>query len=458
VCGASNAGLALPVEPARGGNRRRVNSRRGRTPFGPLRTIQQSRIMRARELSARITRFSDAKIIQPITFVSPMNHSHSSRAIAFVLVVFALGLAAPRTDAVEALLLQDTYVDNGTTGSKPPPNASNYGSGLDLRVFKGNGRIGRTFLKFTLATLPPGTLSSDVTHARLRFWVNSNSTIAGAITLSPVTTAWDEYLLKDNTTGSLTFGTPRFSELAVSSVNNFISIDVTDWVKAWLAGTLVNQGILVEPSAATATLNLAFDSKESNLTSHEPRLEIVLSRIGPIGAIGPIGPQGVAGPTGAPGGPGPAGATGPAGPTGLVGPDGSPGISGTDGTHWLSASGAPTPEIGTLSDYYLDLASGDVWKKLADVQGTAVWTSQGNIRGALGPAGADGQVGPAGAVGPPGPQGAPGLAGSAGPPGIPGSSGVQGPAGPPGPAAIWPTRILPQGDLSMGEFTQGSLP
>lgn len=384
-----------------------------------------------------------------------MNHSPSPRAIAFVLLFLAFVLAAPRTHAVEALLLQDTYVDNGTTGGKPPPNASNYGSGLDLRVFKGNGRIGRTFLKFTLATLPPGTLPSDVSHARLRFWVNSNSTIAGAITLSPVTTAWDEYLLKDNTTGSLTFGAPKLSELAVSSVNNFISIDVTDWVKAWLAGTLVNQGIAVEPSAATSTLNLAFDSKESDLTSHEPRLEISLSRIGPVGPIGPIGPQGVAGASGASGPVGPAGA---AGATGPAGPAGAQGLPGTDGARWLSASGAPAPELGALSDYYLDLATGDVWKKSANAQGTVIWTAQGNIRGVQGPAGIDGPAGPAGAAGPPGPQGPAGLAGSAGPAGQPGAPGPQGPAGPPGPAAVWPTRILPQGDLSMGEFTQGSLP
>ena len=48
--------------------------------------------------------------------------------------------------AVEALLLQDTYVDNGTTGGKP--YNSNFGSAMDLRVFKGNGKVARAFLKF----------------------------------------------------------------------------------------------------------------------------------------------------------------------------------------------------------------------------------------------------------------------------------------------------------------------
>jgi hypothetical protein len=229
-----------------------------------------------------------------------MNKTLLRRAIAPTFVLLAT-IFIPHLHAVEALLLQDTYVDNGTTGGKPPPNASNYGSGMDLRVFKVNGRLGRTFLKFSLTTLPPGTTASDVTHARLRFWVNGNSTVAGSISLSPVTTAWDEYTLKDTTAGSLAFGTPKLSELPVMSVSNFISIDVTDWVKDWLNGGLVNEGIEIEASAATTLLNLAFDSKESNQTSHEPRLEIALSKIGPIGLMGPIGPrgpQGVAGPAG----------------------------------------------------------------------------------------------------------------------------------------------------------------
>src|SRR3954462_10075048 len=172
-----------------------------------------------------------------------MNKSLLSRPIIIVGILFYIILIAPRSDAVEALLLQDTYVDNGTTGGKPPPNASNYGAGMDLLVFKGNGRVGRTFLKFSLATLPPGTLTSDISQARLRFWVNNNSTIAGSITLTPVAAPWDEYTLKDNSTGSLTFGSPKIAELPVSSINNFISIDVTDWVRAWLSGTLLNQGL-----------------------------------------------------------------------------------------------------------------------------------------------------------------------------------------------------------------------
>jgi hypothetical protein len=306
-----------------------------------------------------------------------MNKAASPRVLAAALTLLGTLVWADHAAAVDALLLQDTYVDNGTTG-KPPPNNSNYGGGTDLRVFKGNGRVGRTFLKFSLATLPPGTLPSDVSQARLRFWLNTNSTVLGSISLSPITTAWDELTLKDSTTGNLTFGLPKLSDLPVTSINNFVSIDVTDWVKAWLSGTLANEGIEIEAGATTTLLNLAFDSKESNQTSHEPRLEVSLSRTGPAGPSGPAGspgPPGVAGPQGLQGTSGPPGNIGPMGPTGPIGPQGIAGVAGNAGS-----------------------------------------------------------IGPAGPMGP------------------------TGAAGPPGPAAVWPTRIAPQGDLAMGEFSQGPPP
>jgi hypothetical protein len=315
-------------------------------------------------------------------------------------------------------------------------------------------------LKFSLATLPPGTMASDVAHARLRFWVNGNSTFAGAIALTPVTAPWDEFTLKDNSTASLSFGSPAVAGLSITSMNNFVSIDVTDWVKAWLAGTLVNEGIRIEADAATTFLDLSFDSKESNETSHEPRLEISLSRIGPAG---PQGPAGLPGPPGAPGSPGATGSAGPPGPAGSSGPpgpQGPQGVAGANGTNWYSSTGAPAAAVGQLFDYYLDLSSANLWRKVTS-NGSVEWALQGNIRGVKGDAG---PAGPAGDTGPPGANGLAGSAGPAGPSGPIGPLGPigpigeTGPQGPPGPAAIWPTRISPQGDLAMGEFTQGPTP
>jgi hypothetical protein len=272
-----------------------------------------------------------------------------------------------------------------------------------------------------------------------------------------VTAPWGEYTLKDNVTGSLSFGSPTISDLAITSISNFVSIDVTDWVKAWIAGTLVNEGIKIEASPTATFLDLSFDSKESNQTSHEPRLEVSLSRIGPAGPQGPPGAPGIPGPTGAPGA---TGSSGPTGPAGSPGPQGPQGITGPAGTKWFSSTGAPAQNVGDLFDYYLDVANGNVWQKLSN-QGPPQWSLQGSIRGLQGPSGADGAAGQIGPVGPAGPMGVGGPVGAAGPAGAigpAGATGETGPQGPPGPAALWPTRIEPRGDLAMGEFSQGPQP
>ena len=64
------------------------------------------------------------------------------------------------------MLLQDTYIDRNPTRGESPPAKLNYGSAGDLRVFKGNGQIGRAFLKFNLETPPPETAAADVIQAR----------------------------------------------------------------------------------------------------------------------------------------------------------------------------------------------------------------------------------------------------------------------------------------------------
>jgi hypothetical protein len=99
--------------------------------------------------------------------------------------------------------------------------------------------------------------------------------------------------------------------------------------------------------------------------------------------------------------------------------------------------------------------------------------------GGIGPAGPQGPVGPAGTAGkqgatgaqgpagfnglqgPAGPVGAAGPAGPAGERGAQGERGEAGPAGPPGSptgSGLSSVRILPRGDISMGQFTQGEKP
>lgn len=92
------------------------------------------------------------------------------------------------------------------------------------------------------------------------------------------------------------------------------------------------------------------------------------------------------------------------------------------------------------------------------VYATPSQTGTAGQPGPMGPAGAAGPQGVAGSQGPAGLNGPAGATGPAGPAGEQGFPGERGPAGPAGPPSLPVYRILPRGDISMGEFTQGEKP
>lgn len=98
--------------------------------------------------------------------------------------------------------------------------------------------------------------------------------------------------------------------------------------------------------------------------------------------------------------------------------------AGSTSTVWRSGSGAPSNTVGEENDLYLDIASSDVYKKIA-----GVYTFLLNIKGATGEMGPPGPAGPAGPTGLQGPQGEQGLKGDKG---DTGPAGAQGPVGPQG--------------------------
>ena len=129
------------------------------------------------------------------------------------------------------------------------------------------------------------------------------------------------------------------------------------------------------------------------------------------------GPQGQQGLTGA---------AGPQGPTGAAGAAGTSGTSGNNGATWYTGSGTASSTTGVVNDLYLNIATGDYYKKT----GASTWTFLANIStGIPGPQGPQGLQGPAGATGATGPQGPAGATGAQGPQGLQGVAGATGATG-----------------------------
>jgi hypothetical protein len=92
---------------------------------------------------------------------------------------------------------------------------------------------------------------------------------------------------------------------------------------------------------------------------------------------------------------------------------------------WKYGTGVPAVSLGTIGDYYLDTATGNVYNK----NSASSWILISNIMGPQGLTGATGPQGATGLSGPQGPQGANGATGMTGPAGPQGLTGATGSAG-----------------------------
>lgn len=144
------------------------------------------------------------------------------------------------------------------------------------------------------------------------------------------------------------------------------------------------------------------------LASIAASLENVQSLAGLTGPDGLMGPQGI---------PGLQGNT-------ITGPAGTNGAAGAPGSVWRSGAAAPSNGLGVDGDYYLNTATGDVYRRTG-----GVYVLFANLRGPQGLAGTNGTNGIQGVPGTPGTNGTNGAPGA---PGTPGSNGTNG-----APGSVW---------------------
>ena len=153
--------------------------------------------------------------------------------------------------------------------------ATNYGAATLLYV---DGVTEISYIQFNLSSIPTG---ANVSQATLKLYVNA-VTKAGSFNVDYVSGAWAESTI----TSSLapTFGTTIVSSVPITtaSKNQYILIDITPAVVAWLNGSVANDGIAL---VANGTFNANFDSKENTTTSHPAELDIVFAGGGTLTGI-----------------------------------------------------------------------------------------------------------------------------------------------------------------------------
>ena len=136
------------------------------------------------------------------------------------------------------------------------------------------------YIRFDLSSIPADYSSANITKATLKLYVNSVTT-AGSFNVDYVNGTWTENTLTANLAPALGTTIAASVPLTVADKNQYILIDITAAVQAWLSGT-TNDGIAL---VGNSPVNATFDSKESTSTSHAAELVIVFAGGGGGGGI-----------------------------------------------------------------------------------------------------------------------------------------------------------------------------
>jgi len=163
---------------------------------------------------------------------------------------------------------QNTPTDDAYINTASP--TTNFGSATTLSVVNPSDT---TYITFDLSSIPAGYTGANVAKASLKLYVNAVTT-AGSFNVDYVNGAWTEKTITANMAPALGTTIAASVPLAKTNAHDYILVDVTAAVVAWLDGTQANDGLaLVGNSPFSAT----FDSKESTSQSHPPELDIVLT-------------------------------------------------------------------------------------------------------------------------------------------------------------------------------------
>jgi hypothetical protein len=377
-----------------------------------------------------------------------------------------LGLSVLSFLCASVLAQQTPSADSYINTAAP---TTNYGSAGTLAV---ESPSQTAYIQFDLSSIPAGYTSANIAKASLKLYVSAVGK-AGSFNVDFVNGSWSEKTITADLLPALGTTIAASVPITRAAQGDYIIVDITSAVDAWLNGTQANDGIAL---VANSPLICSFTSKENTATSHPPELDIVYNGSGAQGPAGPQGPQGLQGPQG------PQGVQGPSGPLGAQGPPGPPGINNRgswvsltqyqvndavsyNGSSWIALvpniDSAPIP---TNTNWQLLAAKGinnqGSWVSTVNYQvddgvtdGGQYWLAVApNISsepaitnpnwqliaaaGAPGAAGSPGVQGPAGQTGSPGAtgqQGPIGLTGATGPQGLMGLTGPQGPQGATGP-------------------------
>ena len=166
---------------------------------------------------------------------------------------------------------QDAYTNTGTP-------TTNYGTKATLNVASASETA---FIQFDLSSVPTGYTSANVAKATLKLYVNGLAT-PGSFNVDFVNGTWSEKTITASLSPAIGTTIASSVPLASANVHDYLLIDVTPAVGAWLDGSQPNDGIAL---VANSPLNASFDSKENTTNSQPAELDIVFTGGGTLTGV-----------------------------------------------------------------------------------------------------------------------------------------------------------------------------
>jgi hypothetical protein len=192
-----------------------------------------------------------------------------NRRLALASLFVCIMLAAATVGFAQITPLQDSYTSSNT------PTA-NYGTATSLGVVNSTSSIQSTYIQFDLSSIPASYTGANVAKATLKLYVNSVAK-AGSFNVVLVNGSWSEKTITAGIVPALGTTISASVPLTTAKLNDYILIDVTTAVDAWLNGTQPNDGLAL---IANSPLSASFDSKENYLQGHSAELDIVFTSAG----------------------------------------------------------------------------------------------------------------------------------------------------------------------------------
>ncbi len=180
-----------------------------------------------------------------------------TRSLPAVLAVLTLLVLASLAAQAQITPLGDAF-----TYSADP--TTNYGAYTLLEV---DGATFTSYIQFPLSSIPAG---ATVSAATLKLYVNGVTT-AGSFNVDYVNGSWSESTITYDKAPALGGTIASNVSITTADKNQYILINVTSAVQAWLDGSEPNDGIAL---VANSTFNATFDSKENTTTSHPAELDV----------------------------------------------------------------------------------------------------------------------------------------------------------------------------------------